>query len=198
MSSGRTGARPGRPAGTSAQPTAGERVRYRGIRWRKDPDGTIGWYNEEAGGWLRWRPGGDAPPVPPRWADDVAKIPVPPRLRRASWRSPYRLVPIALALGAVVLGVVQVDSSTSHAAARANREAHALLGHCLAPTGTAKGVYSTTPVPCGGPTATVRVVAVHRATGTRPVCPAGSTALRLSYVGVATPDIECVEALRHG
>jgi len=198
MSPGRTGARPVRPEGGQPEEGRSERVRYRGIRWRKDPDGTIGWYNEEAGGWLRWRPGADAPPVPPRWADDIAKVPVPPRLRRASWRSPYRLVPVALVVAAVVFGLIQADHSAASAASRANREAHALLGRCLAPKVDDKGAYATTPVSCRAADAAVRVVAVHRVTATAPACPAGSTAMQLAYVGVRTPDIECTRPVHRG
>ncbi len=194
---GRTGAR--RTAGIpGAEP---ELVTHRGIRWRKDPDGTIGWYNEEAGGWLRWRPGADAPPLPPQWEADAARIPAPPRVRRAPWRSPYRLVPVALVLAAVALGTWQATRESGSGATRlARREARAMVGRCLERTSTsgAAPAYSPSPVPCGSGRAAVRVVSVHEVStaAPRPHCPAGQTALQLSYAGTATPDVECALPVR--
>ncbi|MHB1928100.1 MAG: hypothetical protein ACYDEN_09910 [Acidimicrobiales bacterium] len=192
--SGRTGAR--RPAAVT--PPAAQGVRevatYRGVRWRKDPDGAIGWFNEDAGGWIRWRPGADAPPLPPRWEADAARIPAPPRVRRAPWTSPYRLAPVALILGAIAIGAWQATRDSGAAAARiASREAHALVGKCLART-SAPGVpveYGTTPVGCSSHRAVLRVVAVHTARTTGPQCPAGDRVLELAYAGARTADIEC-------
>jgi hypothetical protein len=192
--SGRTGA--GRPAAgppPGREGGAPQTATYRGIRWRKDPDGTIGWLNEGAGGWVRWRPGSDAPPVPPRWEGDAARLPVPPRVRRPSWRSPYRIVPILLVVAAVIIGVVQATHTTQDAAATANREAHDLLGRCLARTGgtAAAPVYGPTAVNCTTSDAAVKVVLVLDA-GPSNRCPSGTSVLQLSYVGTRTPDIECV------
>ncbi len=193
--SGRTGAR--RPAAPIAPaPPSGVRevATYRGVRWRKDPDGTIGWFNEDAGGWLRWRPGTDAPPLPPRWEEAAARIPVPPRVRRAPWSSPYRLVPVALILGAISVGAWQATRDSGAAAARiAARQAHALAGKCLAETSVpgAPVAYATTPVPCSSSTAAVRVVSVHAAGRNGAQCPTGDKVLQLAYAGARTVDIEC-------
>jgi hypothetical protein len=173
-----------------------ETASHRGVRWRKDPDGTIGWYNEEAGGWLRWRPGADAPPVPPQWEADAARIPAPPRVRRAPWRSPYRLVPVVLILAAVAVGAWQAGRQSGVAATRlARQEARALVGHCLARTSQPGQpvAYGTRSVPCGGSSAALRVVAVHLVSSSSPgpVCRPGQTVLQLSYAGTHTADVEC-------
>jgi len=190
----RTGARrppaPSVPPGEAGAPRR-QLASYRGIRWRKDPDGTIGWFNEGRGGWVRWRPGTDAPPLPPRWEADAARIPVPPRVQRASWRSPYRLVPVALAVAVVVFGLVQTLGRNTDAAATADRDARALVGRCLAP-GSHAGTYDPTPVACTSASARVRVLAVRAPTGRGSGCAAGETALHVVYAGVRTPDVECV------
>lgn len=196
----RTGAR--RPDRAPTGPPVREVTTYRGIRWRKDPDGTIGWFNEDAGGWIRWRPGADAPPVPPRWEADAARVPVPPRVRRAPWTSPYRLVPVALALGAIGVGAWQAARSTGPAAAAriAARDAHALVGKCLPETSAqgARVAYGTTPVPCGSSRAAVRVVSTHARKGTGPQCPRDQTDFELEYAGTRTVEIECAVPVRHG
>ena len=197
---GRTGGRrPPVPAG----PGDPQLTTHRGIDWRKDPDGTIGWYNDEAGGWLRWRPGADAPPLPPQWEADAALIPVPPRLRRAPWRSPYRLVPVLLVAAAVVYGVWQAGRQGGAGATRiARREAAALVGHCLARTTSAGGVpvYGTSPLGCSSAAAAVRVVSVHQVSASTPDprCGPGEMALQLAYAGTRTPDVECAIRVTHG
>ena len=199
--SGRTGGR--RPDAPPAGPAEAELTTHRGIEWRKDPDGTIGWYNEGVGGWLRWRPGTDAPPLPPCWEDDAARVPVPPRVRRAPWRSPYRLVPVLLVAAAVAYGVWQAGRQGGPDATRiARREAAALVGHCLARTTSSggSGAYGTTPVGCSSPAAVVRVVSVHQvsASSPRPSCRSGELTLQLAYVGTRTPDVECALPVAHG
>ncbi|MDA8060883.1 MAG: hypothetical protein M0T80_00385 [Actinomycetota bacterium] len=202
-----TGERRGRTgAEARAVPGEPELTSYRGVEWRKDPDGTIGWYNDEAGGWLRWRPGADAPPLPPRFEPDAAAIPLPPRLKRASWRSPYRLVPVVLVAAAVALGVWQAGREGGvGATALARREARALVGHCLPHASSPSGAqvadaFSTSPVGCSSRVAEVRVVSVHQVTVSRPRprCGPGQMTLQLAYVGTRTPDVECAVALpRH-
>jgi hypothetical protein len=194
--SGRTGAR--RPPRAAGEPTRGRSTTYRGVRWRRDPDGTIGWYNVGAGGWVRWRPGADAPPLPPAWEADAASIPLPPRVSRASWRSPYRLVPIGLVVAAVALGTWQAIGTGQSAAVTARKEAAKLLGECFPLAGAQPGHYATTPVACDGPDAAVRVVRVLEPGRTGQRCAPGSTPVRLSYLGAPTLDVECVQAVRHG
>jgi hypothetical protein len=63
-----------------------QRATYRGVSWRRNPDGAVGWYNEGLERWVRWRPGRDAPPPPPRWVAEGLPDP-PPRVARARWRS---------------------------------------------------------------------------------------------------------------
>lgn len=194
----RTGAR--RPSDDPAGP---ELTTHRGVDWRKDPDGTIGWYNDEAGGWLRWRPGGDAPPLPPQWEVDAARVPVPPRVRRAPWRSPYRLVPVLLVAAAVAYGVWQAGRQGGVDATRiARREAAALVGHCLARSAPGRGstAYGASPVSCSSTAAAVRVVSVHQvsASAPGPHCGRGELTLQLAYVGTRTPDVECALRVTHG
>lgn len=189
----------GRPAAGAGgdppggNPPGGRRATYRGVRWRWERDGTVAWYNEGLGRWVRWRPGGDAPPVPPRWADEGLPPP-PPRLARAKWRSPYRIVPVVLAVAVVGIGAYQALRSSGSAARNEAKATEALLGHCLARTGgtDARPTYGTTAVPCTSKDAAVRVVAVLPGAATPPRCPAGSTPLARPYPGVRYPHVECV------
>lgn len=194
MSARRTGA--GRPPSEGGSSET-ELTIHRGIRWRRDPDGTIGWYNDGAGGWLRWRPGADAPPPPPGWEKAVGAP--PPRLRRASWRSPYRLVPVALAVAVVVAGVLQAAGGGGASVRSARAKAEASLGRCLLRNAGSHGPspsYSATPVGCSTPGAALRVVRVIPAGPHTPSCAAGQVTVALSYGGI-TPALECAVALGH-
>ncbi len=169
------------------------RASYRGVRWRRDDGGTMTWWNDGIERWVRWYPGADAPPLPPRWAAEAAPA-TPPRLARARWRSPYRLVPVGLALLVVVVGVYQATKDTSDPVAAEARAAEALVGKCLAQDGTAAGHprYGSRPVPCELPLADVKVRSVLPGTPGSPSCPKGTAAVQLSYIGVRYPHVECV------
>ena len=168
-----------------------QRATYRGVRWRRDVDGTIGWYNDGIGRWVRWWPGSDAPPVPPRWADAVVGR---PSMGRPRWRSPYRIVPVVLVVAVVVVGVVQALRSQSNPVKAETRTAEKLVGKCLAANGTQGGhtAYKSTPVPCSLPVADVKVVKVLPGTPGGPRCPEGTMAVQLAYPGVRYPHVECV------
>ncbi len=185
--SGRTGAKSAPVADRGPR-----RATYRGVRWRWD-DAGVGWYNDDAERWVRWVPGGDGPPPPPPW--ESAGLPTPPpRVARAGWRSPYRLVPIVLVVAVVIIGVVQATSRTAHPVAAERASAEKLAGKCLPTKGTSHGhpVYGSSAVSCDLPVASVKVVDVLPGTpGSRP-CPSATTAVQLAYPGVRYPHVECV------
>ncbi len=169
---------------------------HRGVAWRRD-GATIDWRDDDGGRWVRWRPGADAPPLPPDWDDALADA--PPSVRRAPWRSPFRLVPVVLVVGVIVIGVLQATSGSSRPSvvqARAEAAAAgALRGRCLATDGTAGGapVYAARPVPCSSGRAAVRVLEV-RPPDTSPAggCPSTDRVVRLAFPGVAAPHVLCV------
>jgi len=167
------------------------------VSWRRNPDGAVGWYNEGQDRWVRWRPGGDAPPLPPRWVSEGLAVP-PPRVSRARWRSPYRLVPIVLVVGVCVIGILQATRSNPNPVASEKAAAAKLVGRCLSQKGTAEGhpAYSSSPVSCELPVAAVKVVEVLSGTPGSPRCPAAMTAVRLTYPGVRYPHVECVTAVK--
>jgi hypothetical protein len=152
----------------------------------------MGWFNEGRGRWVRWYPGADAPPLPPRWATGPFPLP-PPRVARPRWRSPYRIVPIVMAVIIVGLGVWQATRTTSNPVQAETRSAEALKGKCLATNGTSGGHprYSPSPVSCAGADAAIRVVSVLPGTPGSPSCPAGTTPVQLATIGVRYPHVEC-------
>ena len=194
--SGRTGGNP--PAREPGGGTTG-RATHRGVEWRRDPDGTLGWYNDGLGGWVRWRPDGDNPPLPPGW--EAHADAVPGRAQRPRLLTPWRLVPLGIAAAVVVVGAIQAIGATGHPFARATAQARALQGRCLAvsPASGRSPSYLPAPVPCTSPSASVRVVALVDLGGGAPgACPAGAAALQLSYFGVRPPILECVRPVARG
>jgi hypothetical protein len=190
---GRTGASARDAAGEAGDPPGmTRRATYRGVRWRQE-HGAVGWYNEGKAQWVRWHPGGDSPPVPPRWEAEGLPEP-PPRVKRAGWRSPYRLVPIVLVVGIVIIGVVQALKPTSDPVAAERVASAKLVGKCLARKGTVKGhpAYGPSPVSCELPVASVKVAKVLPGTPGAPRCPRDTTAVQLVYPGVRYPHVECV------
>jgi hypothetical protein len=188
-------------ANGAAPPPTGRRVEqviHRGIRWQRAASGRLRWWNEDDGAWVRYHPGDDAPPRPPGWQPTEGER--PGRVARARWRSPFRIIPILLALLVIGIGLQQAltthQSSTSEA-----RQAQTLDGKCLRQTGTSEHgpVYSTRPVACSSPSAAVRVVAVLPPVsggGPAPACPPGSAGVVL-LTGAAHPHVECVAPLHH-
>ncbi len=150
------------------------------------------WWNEEDAGWVRYHPGDDAPPRPPGWERPLP----PPPLTRPGWRTPYRIVPVVLAVVIIVVALLQALGSSAPSRSEA-QEAQALLGKCLARRGTDKGipVYSSKPVSCSSPQAAVKVIKVVATTPGSPPCPADTTAVQL-VAGVAHPHLECVTPVR--
>ena len=115
-----------------------------------------------------------------------------------SWRSRWRLIPLALVTAAVVIGIVQATSGASDAVAKEQVKSAALLGQCLAQHGTFNGEpkYSSSPVACDSPKAAVKVVKVITSTPGSPLCPAATTGVELPYNGVRYLHVECVEPVR--
>lgn len=177
----------------------GESLRHRGVRWQRDPAGGLSWWNAELDAWVRWRPGQDAPPRPPAWVSPGAVGPLRDPGQRKGWRSPFRLVPVALAAFILLVGVVQ---ATRHhlpsAAAAETAAAHHLTGRCLVQAGTVGGLprYEASSVACTSPRASVKVVAVLAAAGPPPPCPAGTMTVRIAYPDLTSPPRECVKLLR--
>jgi hypothetical protein len=165
------------------------RTTHKGVHWYRDGAGNVSFYDQSGGEWVRWAPGKDAPPLPPRWQ----LLGVPTRVTRPGWRSPWRLLPAALVVAAVIYAVLQAVLPSPGNAAKEARAAQALLGKCLA--GNGHGGLSASPVPCNSATATVRVVAVVPSTPGSPPCPAGTTPTYLPYPGVRYLHIECAAKL---
>ena len=159
---------------------------HRGVRWRRDEAGDVSFYDESGGRWVRWERGADAPPLPPKWQ----VLGVPTRVTRPGWRSPWRIVPVVLIVGAVVVAVFQSVLPSSNNTAKEAKAAAALQGRCLSKSG---GHFSSAPVACDSPKAAVKVVSVIPSTPGSPPCPSGTQAVELAYPGVRYPHIECVQ-----
>ena len=179
----------------SDPPEDAEEVTHRGIRWRR-VRGRVGWYDADQAKWVMWRPGRDAPPRPPGW--DRRSTGGPVSRSRPRWLSGYRLVPLALAVGAVAFALFQVLGSSGNAVQSEATASAKLLGKCLAQDGTFEGHprYSATPVPCDSPRASVKVVRVVATNpGSTQTCPAGTAGLQIGYSGVPHPHVECLQPL---
>jgi hypothetical protein len=176
---------------------ARQRTLYRGVRWRRSEAGTLAWFNDDLGRWVRWYPGADAPPVPPKWDTGEQRPPASPRTTRARWRSPYRIVPVVFTLLIVGIGIYQATKSTPDPVRSEAHAAEALRGRCLAQNGTSGGHprYTPAPVSCQASDAAVKVLSVLPGTPGSPSCPTGTTEVQLSTAGVRYPHIECVTAV---
>jgi hypothetical protein len=117
---------------------------------------------------------------------------------RPRWRSPYRVVPIVLAVAVIVVGVLQAVRSTSDPVRSETAKAEALRGHCLERTASGgRASYRAAAVPCELPVAVVRVVDVLPGTPGAPHCPAGTSPVQIAYLGVRYPHVECVTPVTH-
>jgi hypothetical protein len=119
--------------------------------------------------------------------------------RRPPMRSPYRLVPLVIALVIVAIAVWQATRPAARATRADIAAAESLKGECLARTGgTPKSpVYSPVPVSCTANEASVKVVAVLVPGTKRAVpCPAGSLVVQVLEPNVVGEPSECVLPLR--
>lgn len=178
-------------SGTDAAEPKGERALHKGIHWWRDTQGRVSFYDPDAEQWRRWAPGGDAPPLPPRWQ----LLGVPTRATRPGWRSPRRIVPAVLVLAAVGVAIYQSVAPSASNTAKEAKAAEALDGKCLARSHSG---FSAVPVPCQSSAAAVKVVAVIPSTPGSPLCPAGTRGVELAYPGVRYLHIECVVAVTSG
>jgi len=203
----------------TAEDNAVQQVVFRGVRWRRSPSGRVAWYNEGLGRWVKWSPGSDAPPTPEGWAATTPKpeptapatiavarersgllryLPTDAMARRPGLRSPFRVVPIAIALLIVVLALYQATAPATKASKQDIAAAEALKGHCLARSGgdASALTYSSAPLSCTAAGAVVKVVAVLVPGAKESACPKGSALAELLDVGVVGEPLECLEPLR--
>lgn len=159
-----------------------ETTTYRGVEWRREPGGAVAFYDQSSSRWIRWEPGVDAPPLPPRWSI----FGVATRATRPGWRSHWRIIPIVLVLAGVGVAVAQVllPSSTPPASG--------YLGKCLEQNGSLSGHPSYGTVSCASPKASLKVVQVLQTTNGS--CPANSALL---LVGIDNPTAICVQPQKH-
>jgi hypothetical protein len=174
-----------------------EEVTYRGVRWQRNGAGRVRFYNGDGERWVAWRPGIDAPPLPPGWGGRERR---PSNVERPAWRSRWRLVPLALTALIVAIAVAQGLRSSGSQVHKEAKETAGLLGKCLAQKGTSGGhpEYSAKSVPCSSPTASVRVVRVIPSTPGSPICPGGTTGVEVPYPGVSHPHILCIQPVPSG
>jgi hypothetical protein len=176
-------------------PNAAEETVHRGVRWRRDAAGALSFFDTDGERWVRWAPGVDAPPVPPGWGSAGGRVQRPPFL------SKWRLVPLVLVVGAVVVAVIQAERPAGNQTSREASASAALLGKCLAQKGTVAGrpAYGSSAVACSSTQASVRVVRVVGTTPGSPLCPAGTTGFELGvFAGVRYPHVVCVAPLHPG
>jgi len=173
------------------QDAEGTRAVHRGVHWYKDPVGTISFYNTDSEEWVTWRRGADAPPMPPEWEKTAAAKGRPPRPR---WTSPWRLIPLIGAAVVVVVAIWQVTRTSTGQESKETVATAALLGKCLSRHGSLDGHprYSSKPVPCDSPSASVKVAEVLPTTPGSPACPAGTTGFEIPYAGVQYPHVLCL------
>lgn len=163
-------------------------VTHRGIRWQRDSKGRLRWWREDENRWVRYHPGDDAPPRPKGWEPKGAAA---PPLTRPRWLSPYRIIPLVLAVAIITYGLIQAFTpSTPTTSAKETRAASAFKGACLTKTST--GQYTTTKVACDDPKAAGKVVAVVTWEQGKEACPAHTTPAILTG-GVTHPHFECIE-----
>jgi hypothetical protein len=172
---------------------ADRQATHRGVRWRRDDDGAVSFYDDSSRRWVKWARGVDAPPLPPRWQ----LLGVPTKVARPGWRSPWRVVPAMLVLVAVVIAIFQSVLPSESETTKQSKAAAALVGRCLARDGTFEGhpKYRASPVACTSGRAAAKVVTVVASTPGSALCPSGTTGMELAYSGVADPKIDCLQPL---
>ena len=166
-----------------------QRTTHKGVHWHRDQDGKVSFYDASSERWVRWGPGVDAPPLPPRWQI----LGVPTRVARPGRGSAWRIVPAVLIVAAVVVAVLQSLLPSGNNTAKEAKASAALLGKCLAKEGN-RG-FSANPVPCASAKAAVKVVKVLPSNPGSPLCAPGTTGVELPYAGVRYLHVECVQPL---
>lgn len=167
-------------------------VVFRGVHWHRGQSAVM-FYDSGSAEWVRWAPGVDAPPLPPRWQ----MLGVPTKVSRPAWRSPWRLVPTLFVVAAVLYAVYQgVAPGANHSASQA-KQAEALVGKCLAANGTFDGHprYSATPVACASAKAAVKVVSAIPSYPAGHLCPAGTVGVEIADLSAVHPYVECIQAV---
>ena len=107
--------------------------------------------------------------------------------------SPYRLVPLLIAVLVVAIALWQATRPPARATQADMAAAQALKGQCLRRQGGTKSapVYSPVPLSCRSAEASVKVVAVL-VPGRPGSCPASSAVIQVLQAGVAGEPSECV------
>jgi len=187
----------------SARGASTSEVVHRGVRWRRSPSGRTLWFNEGLSRWVLWEPGSDAPPLPPSWEpDEPAAVAAPPpdnaMSTRAPMRSPYRLIPLVIAVIIVALALWEATRPPGHATKADIAAAEALKGQCLVKEGGKPSfpLLSPTPVSCSEAKAYAKVVAVI-VPGHPGSCPLGSAVVQVLQTGVVGEPSECLLPVKH-
>ena len=116
---------------------------------------------------------------------------------RKPMTSPYRLVPVLIAVFVVALALWQATRPPSRATQADIAAAQALRGQCLQRHGGTKlaPVYSPVAVSCHSAGASVKVVAVL-VPGKPGSCPPGSSVVQVLQAGVSGEPSECILPIR--
>ncbi|MGC8626453.1 MAG: hypothetical protein ACP5VR_02670 [Acidimicrobiales bacterium] len=116
---------------------------------------------------------------------------------RLPMRSPYRVVPIVVAVLIVAVAIWQGTRPPRHAGPQDITAAEALDGQCLVKLGGQASSHGFSPVPvaCSKHDAAVKVVAVLVPGHSGP-CPGGSTVVQVLQPGVIGEPSECVVPAR--
>jgi len=117
---------------------------------------------------------------------------------RASMRSPFRLVPLVIAVIIVVVALWEATRPPGHATKADIAAAEALKGQCLVREGGKAQfpVLSPTPVKCSEAKAFAKVVAVL-VPGKPGTCPQGSAVVQVLQTGVVGEPSECILPVKH-
>jgi hypothetical protein len=116
---------------------------------------------------------------------------------RKPMSSPYRLVPLLVAVFVVVIALWQATRPPARATQADIAAAQALKGQCLHRQDGARSapVYSPTPVSCSSAGASVKVVAVL-VPGRPGSCPLSSAVVQVLQAGVVGEPSECILPIR--
>jgi hypothetical protein len=116
---------------------------------------------------------------------------------RAPMRSPFRLVPLVIAVVIVAVALWEAARPPAHATKADIAAAEALKGQCLARTGGTVSYpsFSATPVSCSSKQAYAKVTKVL-VPGKPGSCAAGSAVVQVLQVGVSGEPTECIVLVR--